>query len=111
MLDLDGVVRVHYVQPGHMSPPDEYPNAYAAKAATPVPRPPQVDSLPPLRLLQSVFHLKQEDAAKAIGRGLTTFKKLCRQNGIKRWPYRKVNGMKKVISSFEQVRARTPRAL
>merc|ERR1711871_1525125 len=42
-----------------------------------------------LNRLSSVFHLPQKEAAMRWGMALSTFKKLCRRLGIRRWPYRK----------------------
>lgn len=36
------------------------------------------------------FCFPEKEVAKQLGICLTSLKKFCRQNGIKRWPYRKV---------------------
>ena len=36
------------------------------------------------------FHLPQNDAAKEVGVSATVCKKICRNAGLKRWPFRKV---------------------
>jgi RWP-RK domain len=59
-----------------------------------------------LEKLQSVFHLPINDAAKALDMGVTVLKKLCRDRGIKRWPYRKLSSVDKLIQSVEAVRLR-----
>jgi hypothetical protein len=58
-----------------------------------------------LEKLQSVFHLPINDAATALGMGVTVLKKLCRDRGIKRWPYRKLSSVDKLIESVKAVRA------
>jgi hypothetical protein len=40
--------------------------------------------------LQKLFHLTEKQVAKELGVCLTSLKKICRQHGIHRWPYRKV---------------------
>ena len=40
--------------------------------------------------LSTYFHLPEKEVAKKLGMCLTSLKKICRQNGINRWPYRKV---------------------
>ena len=70
-----------------------------------------------LEKLRSVFHLPINDAATALGMGVTVLKKLCRDRGIKRWPFRKLSSVDKLIESVKAVRSRplpspvtTPRA-
>jgi hypothetical protein len=40
--------------------------------------------------LTQYLHLPEKMVAKELGICLTSLKKLCRQHGITRWPYRKV---------------------
>ena len=42
-----------------------------------------------LKRLSAVFNLPQKEAAARCGMALSTFKKLCRRLGVRRWPYRK----------------------
>jgi len=41
--------------------------------------------------LRTYFRLPEKETAKRLGICLTSLKKVCRHNGIFRWPYRKVN--------------------
>ena len=43
-----------------------------------------------LEELQTYFRLPEKEVAKRLGICLTSLKKVCRSNGIYRWPYRKV---------------------
>ena len=43
--------------------------------------------------IAALFHLTQRDASTAFSLGMTSFKKLCRQNGVLRWPNRHVRPM------------------
>jgi hypothetical protein len=43
-----------------------------------------------LEELQQYFGLPEKEVAKRLGICLTSLKKVCRSNGILRWPYRKV---------------------
>ncbi len=77
-------------------------------------------------VLRSVFHMPINDAAKALGIGVTVcigsfctpyvsvshnvpphiikvLKKYCRKFGVKRWPYRKLKSMDKLIASVEHM--------
>jgi len=45
-----------------------------------------------------VFHLPINAAAAQLGFGVTALKKCCRQLGIQRWPYRKLESMQKIAS-------------
>ena len=40
--------------------------------------------------LNNFFHMPEKEVAKELGICLTSLKKMCRQQGINRWPYRKV---------------------
>jgi hypothetical protein len=40
--------------------------------------------------LAKYFHLPIAEAAKELGVCATVLKKICRKNGISRWPHRKV---------------------
>jgi len=46
-----------------------------------------------LEELQTYFRLPEKEVAKRLGICLTSLKKVCRSNGIYRWPYRKVRDM------------------
>jgi hypothetical protein len=46
-----------------------------------------------------VFHLPINAAAKALSIGVTALKKYCRREGIKRWPYRKMESMAKIAAA------------
>jgi len=41
--------------------------------------------------LSKYFKMPEKAVAKTLGICLTSLKKICRQNGINRWPYRKVH--------------------
>lgn len=56
-----------------------------------------------IEVLQSVFHLPIEQAAKRLGMCVTVLKRICRSHGIARWPYRKVG-----LRYQEQVPFETP---
>ncbi len=50
--------------------------------------------------LSPYFQLPEKVVAKELGICLTSLKKLCRQQGINRWPYRKVRIMFKFLFSL-----------
>ena len=52
--------------------------------------------------LENYYHLPQTDAAKLMGIGTTTLKKLCRSLGIKRWPYRTVRKHQRICNRLEE---------
>jgi hypothetical protein len=68
------------------------------------PTPEQLAQYDTLEKLQSVFHKPINDAAAALGMGVTVLKKLCRDRGIQRWPYRKLSSVDKLIESVKAVR-------
>lgn len=41
-------------------------------------------------VLEAHYHLPMAEVAKKFEVCMTYFKKVCRQNGVKRWPYRQV---------------------
>ena len=53
----------------------------------PSPSPIQVEEL------SQYFNMPEKAVAKKLGICLTSLKKICRQNGITRWPYRKVGDL------------------
>jgi hypothetical protein len=53
--------------------------------------------------LSQYLHLPEKAVAKELGICLTSLKKLCRQNGITRWPYRKLKSLDKKIARAENV--------
>lgn len=60
--------------------------------------------------LSSFFHLPINDASKELGICTTLLKKICRRNGITRWPYRKIRSLDKRISTLEIAIAKNPEA-
>jgi hypothetical protein len=60
------------------------------------------------RKVQSVFHLPIADAATSLGLGVTVLKKRCRRINIRRWPYRKLASIEKLIASVEKVCSKLP---
>lgn len=52
--------------------------------------------------LQVVFHLPMAEAAIKLGVCSTVLKKICRRNGISRWPYRLIRKIDKAIEELEQ---------
>jgi len=53
-------------------------------------------------VLQNHFHLPMAVVAKKFDVCLTFFKKICRQHGIKRWPYRKLRSLEKKITTLAE---------
>lgn len=51
--------------------------------------------------LSQYFHLPEKAVARQLGVCLTSLKKICRQNGITRWPYRKLKSLDKKIHKIE----------
>eukprot|EP00658_Telonema_sp_P-2_P052728 TRINITY_DN4099_c0_g1_i1.p1 TRINITY_DN4099_c0_g1~~TRINITY_DN4099_c0_g1_i1.p1 ORF type:complete len:298 (-),score=59.10 TRINITY_DN4099_c0_g1_i1:142-1035(-) len=51
--------------------------------------------------LQQHFSMPMAEAAKAFGVCLTFFKKLCRRNGIQRWPHRKLKSLQAKIVDLQ----------
>jgi hypothetical protein len=60
-----------------------------------------------LEELSTHFGLPEKMVAKKLGICLTSLKKLCRQHGIHRWPYRKLKSIEKKVEKLESL-MRTP---
>lgn len=60
--------------------------------------------------LAACFHLPSEAACRQLNIGLTVLKRQCRRYGIKRWPFRKMKSLDRLISNVSSVRtvSRTP---
>jgi hypothetical protein len=56
----------------------------------------------PVHVLENFYHVPLNVAAKELNVSLTMLKKLCRQDGIKRWPHRQVSSLNKSIDKLEQ---------
>eukprot|EP01132_Coremiostelium_polycephalum_P001432 gene1432-1806_t len=54
-----------------------------------------------LPFLSKYFHLPINSVAKEIGICATVLKKICRKNGIPRWPHRKIKSIDKMIANLE----------
>jgi len=52
--------------------------------------------------LAKYFHLPINGAAREIGVCATVLKKICRKNGIPRWPHRKIKSINKMIETLQQ---------
>ena len=51
--------------------------------------------------LSSCFHLPSEAACRKLGIGLTVLKRQCRRFGIKRWPFRKMKSLDRLITNVQ----------
>ncbi|KAK9808846.1 hypothetical protein WJX72_004877 [[Myrmecia] bisecta] len=51
--------------------------------------------------LSAYFHLPSEEACKQLGVGLTVLKRQCRRFGIRRWPFRKMKSLERLIENVE----------
>lgn len=45
--------------------------------------------------------MSSEEASKVLGIGLTVLKRICRKFGVKRWPYRKLKSLDRLINNVE----------
>eukprot|EP00743_Colponemidia_sp_Colp-15_P007647 GILK01008274.1.p1 GENE.GILK01008274.1~~GILK01008274.1.p1 ORF type:complete len:827 (-),score=133.07 GILK01008274.1:315-2795(-) len=52
--------------------------------------------------LAQYFHLSMNDASKELGVCVTVLKKVCRDLGVVRWPYRKVRSLDAAITDLER---------
>ena len=64
-----------------------------------------------LENLSQYFHLPINDVAKELGICATVLKKICRKNGINRWPHRKIKSIDKMIESLEELTHTNPNDL
>lgn len=105
--------------PSLPSPPAHFRRTLASEQTTPPP-PPQRPSTPPpalpshgrvianasrnisFAMLQPHFERPLQEAALHFGVCTTLLKKICRKNGIKNWPYRRICGLHKSIASMEK---------
>ena len=86
--------------------PAQVPGMMAAAAAAAAPR---AVKRRPLRCaaeitqeeLSSCFHLPSEAACRKLGIGLTVLKRQCRKFGIKRWPFRKMKSLDRLITNVQ----------
>ncbi|KAL8107345.1 uncharacterized protein LOC141672733 [Apium graveolens] len=64
------------------------------------PRREQMDRIAKLTVheLSKYFHIKLEDAANIVGVSSTKCKEICRDGGVKRWPYRTVRKLRRQIT-------------
>ena len=59
-------------------------------------------------VLSGYFHLPIVEVSKTLGICTTMLKKICRKNGISRWPYRKIRSIDKTIEGLEILLRETP---
>ncbi|KAH7839556.1 hypothetical protein Vadar_005713 [Vaccinium darrowii] len=57
------------------------------------------ENLVTIENLQQHFGHRREDVARSLGVSVSTMKRICRQHGIKRWPYRQNGGAMKQLDS------------
>lgn len=55
-----------------------------------------------LETLSLLYHLPTQEAAKKLEVCPTIFKRICRKQGLKRWPYRKIHSINSLIESLEK---------
>ena len=55
------------------------------------------------RLRELSFTHSMQDAAKMLNIGLTTAKKKCRKFGIKKWPFRQIHSLEKLLNSLDNM--------
>ncbi|ELR19000.1 RWPRK domain containing protein [Acanthamoeba castellanii str. Neff] len=61
-----------------------------------------------LEQLTKYFHLPINAVAKELGVCATVLKKICRKNGIPRWPHRKIKSLDKMIGSLQAISPKSP---
>jgi len=60
-----------------------------------------------LEQLSEYFHMPINDVAKELGVCATVLKKICRRNGIPRWPHRKIKSIDKRVVTLETTLPKT----
>lgn len=84
------------------------PSVPALSANTPSPAKKRVRALPnasksiTLDLLRPHFEKPLAEVAAMFGICMTLMKKICRKNGVPRWPHRQIRGLRKSIWSIEK---------
>mmetsp|Transcript_7672 Transcript_7672/g.10711 ORF Transcript_7672/g.10711 Transcript_7672/m.10711 type:complete len:322 (+) Transcript_7672:122-1087(+) len=61
-----------------------------------------------LEELAQYFHLPINEVAAELGVCATVLKKICRKNGIKRWPHRKIKSIDTMVEALESVVPSSP---
>jgi len=59
------------------------------------------EQIPSYIELRQYFHLPLIEAAQNCGLSATVFKKVCRRNGIRKWPYRQLKSLQSKIVDFQ----------
>ena len=59
-------------------------------------------AVPSIDEVLAVFHLPIDKAAKALGVGQTWLKHMCREHGIPRWPYRKIQSLQTSVAKLAE---------
>lgn len=57
-----------------------------------------------IKTLARFFHLPISLAGERLGMCPTMLKRICRANGVKKWPYRKLSSLDKAIARLEKTR-------
>merc|ERR1712137_76688 len=79
--------------------------------SNPSPPPMNAESTLTIADLSRYFHLPINDVSRELGVCTTVLKRICRQNGISRWPHRKIKSIDGLIESLEEVAATQPEDL
>lgn len=68
-----------------------------------VPSREELEQMTFMQKVQSVYHRPISEAAQVLDMGVTVLKKQCRNQGISRWPFRKLQSIDKLIQSVQMV--------
>lgn len=58
--------------------------------------------------ISKYFHLPINEVSVELGVCATVLKKICRRNGIPRWPHRQIKSLDRMISSWKSAEPRSP---